>query len=231
MESATDSVYPHKLRRFYWPFLTFAEACQDVAGSIAGSFNWQDKLYTIPRFIFSHAGPIGQPLRVAIFALTRGDEPILGSLTHQLLHQFVEQPARAAGWEVWFYPLCNPTGYEDGTRHNRAGVDLDREFWRGSSQPEVRILEDELRSTPFDGVVALHSGSGGDSGSENAGPSGRETGAMVEASAEGLLAPMPGLPPRRFGVVLRTPSVLPMTRQAESVCCALTSLLTYYRPH
>ena len=33
-----------------------------------------------------------------------------------------------------FYPVCNPTGFEDRTRFSRGGKDLNREFWRNSSR-------------------------------------------------------------------------------------------------
>src|SRR5207247_2150836 len=73
----------------------------------------------------------------------------------RLLNSLVDAPASAQGYELTVYPLCNPTGYEDDTRHNRAGCDLNREFWRGSSQPEVQIIEDELRERRFDGIITL----------------------------------------------------------------------------
>lgn len=68
----------------------------------------------------------------------------------------VDYPAPERGYEITFYPLCNPTGYKDGTRCNRVGVDLNREFWRDSAQPAVKIIEKELREQQFDGIIALH---------------------------------------------------------------------------
>lgn len=51
-------------------------------------------------------------------------------------------PMMARQYLIHVYPLCNPTGYEDGTRHSRAGKDLNREFWKGSTEPEVQLLVD-----------------------------------------------------------------------------------------
>src|SRR5690606_3712220 len=65
-------------------------------------------------------------------------------------------PERARGYQIFVYPICNPTGVEDGTRHARTGLDLNREFWSGSKQPEVTYLERELGVHSFHGAIALH---------------------------------------------------------------------------
>ncbi len=66
------------------------------------------------------------------------------------------RPELFRGYEIQLYPLCNPTGYEDGTRHSRRGEDLNRQFWRGSTEPEVAILEHEIGARSFHGIVSLH---------------------------------------------------------------------------
>jgi hypothetical protein len=66
------------------------------------------------------------------------------------------KPELAAGYYLSFYPICNPTGFEDGTRHTRGGKDLNREFWKNSREPEVRLLQAELISRSFNGVISLH---------------------------------------------------------------------------
>ena len=56
-----------------------------------------------------------------------------------------------------FIPLCNPTGLEDNTRHSRRGRDLNREFWKGSPEPEVRgCWNPNCASGIFHGLVQLH---------------------------------------------------------------------------
>ena len=42
------------------------------------------------------------------------------------------------------------------SRHSRTGLDLNREFWCGSNQPEVRWLEAQLRTQRYDVIIALH---------------------------------------------------------------------------
>jgi hypothetical protein len=257
MLNPADCVYPHKLRRLYWPFLALAEVCPDLIGTVAGSFEVDDKRYTIPRFVFHGPATSVEPMRIGLFALVHGDEPA-GALAMQcLLNRLVDDPAPAAGYELSFYPLCNPTGYEDETRHNRAGLDLNREFWRNSALPEVRILEEELRTRHFDGIVALHADDTSD------GLYGYSQGRLLNenllvpalrASAGvlplnpreiidgfeahdsvikgcycGILAPPPDQVPRPFEVIFETPARAPMTRQVEAACCALGALLAEYR--
>ena len=252
-----EPVYPHKLRRLYWPFLALAEVCREVVGTVAGSFETDAKRYTIPRFVFHGPATSTPPIRLGLFALLHGDEPAGALGLQRFLNQLVNDPASAAGYELSIYPLCNPTGYEDGTRHNRAGLDLNREFWRSSRQPEIEILETELREQHFDGIIALHA----DDTSE--GIYGYTHGRLLnenllvpalQASAHvipinggalidgftaeegviedcfpGILAPPPEQKPRPFEVIFETPATAPMTQQVEAISCALQAVLKEYR--
>lgn len=75
----------------------------------------------------------------------------------RFMKELVARPALSRGYQILAYPVCNPAGFCDGTRHSRAGLDLNREFWRGSREPEVVALEGELRSRRFHGIISLHS--------------------------------------------------------------------------
>ena len=66
------------------------------------------------------------------------------------------EPDAARGYELSIYPLCNPSGFAAGTRHSRSGHDLNRQFWIGSQEPEVTLLEREIRAVRFDGLISLH---------------------------------------------------------------------------
>jgi protein MpaA len=250
-------VYPHKLRRLYWPFLALAEVCREVVGTVAGAFEMAEKRYTIPRFVFHGPATSMPPIRLGFFSLVHGDESVGALGLQRFLSTLVDDPAAAAGYELALYPLCNPTGYEDGTRSNRAGYDLNREFWRSSHQPEVKIIEEELRRDKFDGIIALHTdgASEGISGytrdrvlSENLiipalGASSQvipvNTAARIDGFAadkgrtgegcRGMLSPPPGQRPRPFEVTFETPTVAPMTQQIEAISCALRSVLKEYR--
>lgn len=255
--SSDELVYPHKLRRLYWPFLALAEVCREVVGTVAGSFEFEAKRYTIPRFVFHGPAASTPPIRLGLFALLHGDEPAGALGLQRLLNSLVDDPAPATGYELTFYPLCNPTGYEDNTRHNRAGYDLNREFWHASAQPEIQILEQELRTQQFDGIVALHADDTSEGlygythgrvlnenllvpalrASEHVIPINRgalidgftaEEG-IIEDCFQGILTPPPEQKPRPFEVIFETPAMAPMTQQIEAISCALSAVLKEYR--
>ena len=122
----------------------------------AGEFAHGDRDYVLPRFVLRGPRDGGDGLRLGIFAAIHGDEPEGALALCEFLRELAARPALAHGYDIHAYPVCNPTGYEDGTRHSRAGCDLNREFWRDSLQPEVTLLERELTIHRFHGVVALH---------------------------------------------------------------------------
>ena len=112
--------------------------------------------YELPRYLF--VGPNGgdAPIRVGIFAAIHGDEPEGAYAVVQFIKLLEAKPELAAGYYLSFYPVCNPTGFEDGTRRARSGTDLNREFWKNSNEPEVRMLQAELISRSFHGLISLH---------------------------------------------------------------------------
>src|ERR1700761_8480472 len=112
--------------------------------------------YALEQFLF--VGPRGGSnyYRVGIFAGMHGDETAGVFAAVRFLQELAQNPAIAHGYELYIYPLCNPTGFEDSTRHSRSGRDLNREFWLGSREPEVRLLEQQIRTLRFDGLISLH---------------------------------------------------------------------------
>lgn len=121
-----------------------------------GKFRDGGAVYSIPRFVFNGPGSSDEPVRIGIFAAIHGDEPETAHAALEFLRRLLREPERARGYEIYVYPVTNPTGFEDGTRHNRNGVDLNREFWQNSPEPEVHFLERELGVLFFQGVIALH---------------------------------------------------------------------------
>jgi murein peptide amidase A len=119
-------------------------------------FEVQHRIYELPRYLF--IGPTGgaEPLRIGVFAGIHGDEPAAAFALLRFARLLEENPQIARGYCLFLYPVCNPSGFEDNTRHNREGKDLNREFWRDSRQPEVRLLESELTSRGFSGIISLH---------------------------------------------------------------------------
>jgi hypothetical protein len=156
-----------------------------------------------------------------------------------------------------FYPVCNPTGFEDNTRHSRAGKDLNREFWRNSAQPEVRLLQAELVSRSFQGIISLHT----DDTSE--GFYGFAHGAtltknliepaltaaeeflprdgrpvidgfnarrgVIRDGYDGILSSPPRLRPRPFEIILETPAAPPAFLKELALVASLESILSEYR--
>ena len=95
-------------------------------------------------------------IRLGLFTGIHGDEPAGPLAAAKLLSHLSREPHLAAGYHLTAYPTINPHGLAAGTRHDRDGFDLNREFWKGSTRPEVRLLEQELRDARFQGIIALH---------------------------------------------------------------------------
>lgn len=119
-------------------------------------FQANGERYELPRYLF--VGPRGgdSPIRIGIFAGLHGDEPEGVYALVQFIELLERKPELAAGYYLSFYPVCNPTGFEDGTRFSRGGKDLNREFWKNSNEPEIALLEAELKSRSFQGIISLH---------------------------------------------------------------------------
>jgi len=120
-------------------------------------FESNGQQYQLPRYVFLGPKGGGDTIRIGIFATIHGDEPEGALALVRFITALEKDPELAKGYAVFIYPLCNPTGFEDNTRHSRAGVDLNREFWIESSQPEVSALETEIWTHAFHGIVTLHS--------------------------------------------------------------------------
>ena len=122
---------------------------------LLGPMQIDGTVYSLPRITFS--GPNSQePIRIGIFAAIHGDEPAGAIAVVRFLEQLVLEPELADNFQLQMYPICNPTGFEDNTRHSRSGRDLNREFWKNSSEPEVQLIERELRAGHFSGIIQLH---------------------------------------------------------------------------
>jgi hypothetical protein len=173
------------------------------------------------------------------------------------LGNLVTQPEIAENFQLQIYPLCNPTGFEDNTRHSRTGRDLNREFWKGSAEPEVQILERELRQGHFSGIVQLHADDTsegiygfvrGHTLTENllrpaldaAGkilP--RNFSAIIDGFAardgiiydvyEGVLAAPARMDPVPFEIIFETPHAAPVELQVNALVVALQTILAEYR--
>ena len=138
------------------PLEKIAAHSPNLVANHEATFQVGGETHVLPRYLF--VGPQGgdTPIRLGIFAGIHGNEPEGIHALVQFIKLLEARPELAAGYYLSFYPVCNPTGFEDGTRHSRNGKDLNREFWNNSSEPEVRLLQAELQSRSFQGLISLH---------------------------------------------------------------------------
>ena len=220
-----------------------------------GAFEVGTGKYSLPRFTLR--GPnSNDPIRIGIFAAIHGDEPAGALAAAHFLNQAAREPVFVENFLLQIYPLCNPTGYEDNTRHSRGGKDLNREFWKSSAEPEIAILEHELRTQHFNGIIQLHADDTSDgiygfvrghTLTENLlRPALLEAGrilprnvnatidgfaardGIIYQSYEGILAvPMQSEPP--FEIIFETPHQAPMDLQVEALVVAVRTILSEYR--
>jgi protein MpaA len=220
-----------------------------------GGFESGTQTYSLPRFTLR--GPnSSDPIRIGIFAAIHGDEPAGALAAVELVSEFTREPEFIENFLLQIYPVCNPTGFEDSTRHSRRGKDLNREFWKSSTEPEIEILERELRTQRFSGIIQLHADDTseglygfvrGHTLTENLlRPALAEAGkilprnvnatidgfaardGIIYTSYEGILAaPMQSEPP--FEIIFETPHHAPMDLQVEALAVAVRTILSEYR--
>jgi len=238
------------------PLEEIAAQSPNLVANHDAQFEVNGERYELPRYLF--VGPRGgdTPVRIGIFAGIHGDEPEGVHALVRFIKLLEARPELARGYYLSLYPVCNPTGLEDGTRFSRSGKDLNREFWRNSAEPEVRLLEAELQSRSFQGIIALHT----DDTSE--GFYGFARGALltknliepallaaekylprnenpiidgfnarrgiIRESYEGILTAPPKLRPRPFEIILETPAAPPVFLKELAFAAALQTILVEY---
>lgn len=244
--------------RLLAPLLARAEAPGSrLRYSPVGDFHHGACRYKLPRFVFHGPAGGGNAIRLGLFAAIHGDEPETAEALRDFLLALESNPSLAQGYELYAYPVCNPSGLEDGTRHSRAGIDLNREFWRGSSQPEVYYLERELGVQQFAGLVALHADDTSDGAyafvraatltEHLAKPALAAAGAhlplaageiidgfparagLVKECYDGVLSNPAELNPVPFEIIFETPQRQPAALQVAGAVAALEAILHEYR--
>jgi murein peptide amidase A len=224
-----------------------------------GNYAVEGQTYCLRRFCFK--GPQGgdDPVSLGLFAGVHGNEPAGAYALADLLLFLETQPDWARGYQVFAYPVCNPTGFEDNTRHSRRQADLHREFWKGSAEPEVQILQTELNARSFRGLVLLHSDptSNGMYGYASGPTMARHVLEPALAAAETVLPrngqekidgfharngiiisrnedrlkAQPQVRPRPFEMVLNTPQAAPQFLQQKALLAALLTILVEYQKY
>jgi murein peptide amidase A len=227
-----------------------------VQFDLLGPFDIGGEMHSIPRFTVR--GPnSSDPIRIGVFAAIHGDEPAGALAAARFLTEIGNDPRIAENFLLQIYPVCNPTGFEDNTRQSRRGKDLNREFWKASAEPEVGILEHELRTQHFSGIIQLHADDTSDgiygfvrghTLTENLlRPALLEAGKVLPRNVsatidgfaardgiicehyEGILAAPVQIEPVPFEIIFETPHHAPMELQVEALVVALRTILTEYR--
>jgi len=140
---------------------------------------------------------------------------------------------------------------------SRRGKDLNREFWKDSAEPEVNLLQAELTSRSFQGLIALHTDDTSDGfygivrgatltkhliepalqAAEKFLP--RDQRAVIDGfnarngvirdCYDGVLSAPPRSRPRPFEIILETPHTPPEYLKVCALVLALQSILAEYR--
>jgi protein MpaA len=201
--------------------------------------------------------PDREALKFGFFAGLHGDEPAGTVACRQLAAWALATPEAVRGYELHFFPQCNPTGCAAGTRHTGLGLDLNREFWRGSGEPEVRQLEEELRREQYHGIVALHSDDTTDGiygfvsgallsshvlepalvAAEKILPRNRAAiidgfpahDGIIKEGYTGILAAPPDQRPQPLQIVFETPALAPLDAQVRATVLAVQTIVREYR--
>jgi len=239
------------------PLDKLAATSSSLVANHEAMFEVNGERYELPRYLF--VGPRGgdTPIRVGIFAGIHGDEPEGVHALVQFIQWLETHPGLAAGYYLSFYPLCNPTGFEDNTRHSRQGKDLNREFWQDSAEPEVKLLEAELQSRAFQGVISLHTDDTSDGfygyahgllltkslvepalrAAENFLPRNEQPvidgftarRGIIRERFEGILSAPPKSRPRPFEIILESPAAAAAYHKQCAFVAALQTILVEYR--
>ena len=239
------------------PLEKIAAHSVSLVANYGARFEVGSETYELPHYLF--VGPKGgdTPIRIGIFAGIHGDEQEGAHAVIQFIKLLEAKPEFAAGYYLSFYPISNPTGFEDGTRHSRNGRDLNREFWDNSSEPEVRLLQAELISRSFNGIISLHTDDTSDGfygivrgatltkhliepALQAAGkflPRDKRPiidgfqarNGVIRDAYDGVLSAPPKVRPRPFEIILETPQAPPPFLKECAFVVALKTILTEYR--
>jgi hypothetical protein len=211
----------------------------------------------IPRAVFKGPSGGGDAVRIGLFGGIHGDEPAGSHALVHLLGRLADAPQLAEGYQLFLYPICNPSGFKVGRRTSDSGKDLNREFWRNSSEPEVTLLERDIRLNRFHGLISLHTDDTSDglygfvrgavltrallepalAAAEKLIPRNcsrvidgfpAENG-IISQCYDGILTSPPELDPAPFEIIFETPHSFPLDRQVEAIFLAVETVLTEYQ--
>jgi len=239
------------------PLDRLAAQSSNLIGKHDARFEVDGEAYDLPRYVFIGPKSGDDPIRLGLFAAIHGDEPASAYALAEFLSLLDSNPEVARGYCLFAYPICNPTGFEDHTRHSRRGRDLNREFWNNTREPEVQLLQSELVAHSLHGIISLHTDDTSDgvygfvsgatltkhliepalAAAEMVLPRNRSEvidgfaarNGVIRKGYQGILSAPPKVRPRPFEIVLETPHAAPPFLQQKALVAALLSILGEYR--
>lgn len=239
------------------PLEQLAKVSPSLIANHGARFENGGQTYELPRYMYIGPKGGGDTMRIGVFAGIHGDEPEGVHALIKFLTMLEREPQVAAGYCLFVYPICNPTGFEDRTRHCRGGKDLNREFWNGSHSPEVKLLQSELVAHCFQGIISLHTddSSQGVYGFARGATLTRNLlepalkaaeeflplngsdvidgfaarNAIIRDSYPGVLGVPPNVRPHPFEIILETPQSPPAYLKEAALVASLRTILTEYR--
>jgi murein peptide amidase A len=253
---AASEVHRRPLSELLAPLDQLAAKSANLLARPIGHFERDGRRYEIPRYVFVGPKAGDTPIPVGIFAGIYGDEPEGVQAVVRFAQWLEARPELAAGYCLFLYPACNPTGLEAGTAFSSHGKDLNLELLTITVEPEVRLLQADLAAQPLEGIIKLHTNSNSRTFSglvrgemlarqlldpalaaaadllpvdEVARIDGFRTRDVSYDHYEGGLTHPPKPLPSPFEVILETPGQVPAYLREWALVVALRSLLTEYR--
>jgi len=253
----TEPGAPRSVKEILLPLFIQVGASDTLRADSLGFWRVGEDRFWLPRFVFQRTSIVKSRIKVGLFAGIHGDEEagILGLI--DFVRQLDADPQLGKEFQIFIYPLCNPSGFIDATRHSRAGLDLNRHFWCDSPEPEVQFLETEITRQAFHGIISLHSDDTSDgmygfvrghtltrhlmepalAAAEAALPRDKRAQidgfhaveGIIHSGYGGILSAPPGVWPEPFEMVIETPHHAPMDLQRQAFVLALKSILAKYR--
>src|SRR4051812_32731606 len=108
--TATARPATRTLNALFEPLTSVAARCATLLTADAGSFPSGKSRYALRRFVFSGPPAEHDRIRLGIFAGLHGDEPAGCGTVVKFLCDLATQPHLARGYDLFVYPVCNPTG-------------------------------------------------------------------------------------------------------------------------
>jgi protein MpaA len=96
------------------------------------------------------------PPMVLVTGGIHGDEPGGVWAVLEFLNRFPNLPEVYRKCEFTILPCTNPYGFEHDTRHNIAGIDLNRQFRDGHPPTEVQLVKKVVAGRAFDLTLEFH---------------------------------------------------------------------------